>query len=102
MNELTGLQRDTLIVISGLKEPNGVDIQKELQNYHNTDIHRGKLYPLLETLIEKDLVTKRQREGRSNEYRLTDSGERTLKDHLNWQCRCLPNELTGQHNKHTR
>jgi len=52
MYDLTGFQRDLLYVIAGLDEPHGLAIKEELEDYYEKEIHHGRLYPNLDTLVE--------------------------------------------------
>ena len=56
MYDLTGFQRDLLYVITGRDEPHGLAIKDELEEYYEKEIHHGRLYPNLDTLVEKGLV----------------------------------------------
>jgi DNA-binding PadR family transcriptional regulator len=53
MHDLTRFQRDLLYVIAGLDEPHGLAIKDELESYYETEIHHGRLYPNLDTLVDK-------------------------------------------------
>lgn len=85
MHELTGFQRDCLVIIAGLKNPVGLDISAELEKYYGTDINHGRLYPNLNQLVDDGLVEKRKRDERSNIYSLTQGGRSTLQNRLNWE-----------------
>ncbi|PSQ33104.1 PadR family transcriptional regulator [Halobacteriales archaeon SW_12_69_24] len=76
MHDLTGFQRDLLYVITGREEPHGLAIKEELEKYYEKEIHHGRLYPNLDTLVEKGLVEKGQRDRRTNFYTLTRRGRR--------------------------
>ena len=56
MHDLTGFQRDLLYVIAGREDPHGLAIKEELESYYEKEIHHGRLYPNLDTLVEKGLV----------------------------------------------
>ena len=71
MHDLTGFQRDLLYVISGHDEPHGLAIKEDLEAYYEKEIHHGRLYPNLDTLVEKGLIEKGQRDRRTNFYTLT-------------------------------
>ena len=58
MNDLTGFQRDLLYVITGLDDPHGLAIKDELEDYYEKEVHHGRLYPNLDTLVNKGLVEK--------------------------------------------
>ena len=87
MHDLTGFQRDLLYVIAGLAEPHGLAIKEELEGYYETEIHHGRLYPNLDTLVEKGLIEKGTRDRRTNYYVLTGRGSRELDARRNWERR---------------
>lgn len=85
MHDLTGFQRDLLYVIAGLEEPHGLAIKEELEGYYESEVNHGRLYPNLDTLVEKGLVEKGQRDRRTNFYTLTRRGERELDARQDWE-----------------
>jgi DNA-binding PadR family transcriptional regulator len=85
MYDLTGFQRDLLYVIAGLDEPHGLAIKKELEKYYESEVNHGRLYPNLDTLVEKGMVEKGQRDRRTNFYALTSRGERELAARQDWE-----------------
>ncbi|WP_331234278.1 PadR family transcriptional regulator [Natronorarus salvus] len=85
MNDLTAFQRDLLMVIAGLGDPHGLAIKDELEEYYDDEIHHGRLYPNLDALVEKGLVAKGSRDKRTNEYTLTERGERELSARQEWE-----------------
>jgi DNA-binding PadR family transcriptional regulator len=85
MDDLTGFQRDLLYVIAGLGTPHGLAIKDELEAYYEGEIHHGRLYPNLDTLGEKGLVSKGTRDERTNEYTLTRRGRRELDARHDWE-----------------
>ena len=85
MDDLTGFQRDLLIVIAGLDEPNGLEIKSEVEEYYESAINHGRLYPNLDTLVERELVEKTQQDERTNAYRLTDAGWALLEERRDWE-----------------
>ncbi|MGB9963462.1 PadR family transcriptional regulator [Halobacterium hubeiense] len=94
MDDLTGFQRDLLVVTAGLEEPNGLDIKNELERYYESDVNHGRLYPNLDALVEKGLVEKGQRDERTNEYALTPRGDRELRARRKWENRYVE-EVVG-------
>ena len=87
MHDLTGFQRDCLYVIAGLGAPKGLAIKDELDEYYGADVNHGRLYPSLDTLVEKGLVEKGKIDDRTNSYALTDRGERELEARREWEDR---------------
>jgi len=85
MHDLTGFQRDILYVISGLEEPHGLAIKDELEDYYEGEIHHGRLYPNLDTLVEKGLLEKGEIDKRTNSYTLTRRGRRELEARREWE-----------------
>ena len=85
MFDLTGFQRDVLYVIAGNDEPHGLAIKDELEEYYEKEIHHGRLYPNLDTLVEKGLVSKGTIDKRTNYYSLTQRGQREIDSHREWQ-----------------
>ncbi|MCH7659126.1 MAG: PadR family transcriptional regulator [Euryarchaeota archaeon] len=94
MYDLTGFQRDLLYVIAGENEPNGLAIKEMLESYYDTEIHHGRLYPNLDTLVNKGLVEKGERDRRTNFYRLTSRGRREIAARRQWEGQYLP-DLTS-------
>ncbi|QGA83129.1 PadR family transcriptional regulator [Halomicrobium sp. LC1Hm] len=85
MYDLTGFQRDLLYVIAGLDEPHGLAIKDELEKYYESEVNHGRLYPNLDTLVEKGMVEKGQRDRRTNFYALTSRGTRELNARQDWE-----------------
>jgi DNA-binding PadR family transcriptional regulator len=85
MYDLTGFQRDLLYVVAGLETPHGLALKEELEEYYESDIHHGRLYPNLDTLVEKGLVEKGERDQRTNVYTLTGRGRREIEARREWE-----------------
>jgi len=85
MHDLTGFQRDLMYVIAGLDDPHGLAIKEELEKYYEKEIHHGRLYPNLDTLVEKGLVEKSQKDRRTNEYAMTRRGNREIEARTEWE-----------------
>ena len=73
-------QRDCLYVIAGLDAPHGLAVKDELNDYYEKEIHHGRLYPNLDTLVEKG-----QRDQRTNIYTLTRRGHREIEARRDWE-----------------
>ena len=95
MHDLTGFQRDLLYVIAGLDDPHGLAIKEELEEYYQKEIHHGRLYPNLDTLVEKGLVEKGEVDRRTNYYALTRRGRRELNDRREWEDEYLDETMTA-------
>ena len=85
MHDLTGFQRDLLVVITGLNEPHGLAIKEELEDYYEGEVNHGRLYPNLDELVTKGLVEKGEKDRRTNVYHLTQRGERELDARQEWE-----------------
>jgi len=85
MHDLTGFQRDLLYVVAGLDDPHGLAIKEELEDYYESEIHHGRLYPNLDTLVDKGLVDKGELDQRTNYYTLTRRGTRELEARREWE-----------------
>lgn len=92
MHDLTGFQRDLLYVIAGKEDPHGLAIKNELENYYEKEIHHGRLYPNLDTLVEKGLVEKGDIDRRTNYYTVTGRGQRELEARREWENQYLEQE----------
>jgi DNA-binding PadR family transcriptional regulator len=85
MHDLTGFQRDILYAIAGKTEPHGLAIQAELEDYYEKNIQHGLLYPNLDTLAEKGLIEKGERDRRTNYYDLTQQGLCEIEARREWE-----------------
>ncbi len=85
MHDLTGFQRDLLYVIAGADQPSGQSVKDEVEKYYNSEINHGRLYPNLDTLVNKELVEKGQLDRRTNYYAITDAGEQQIQERREWE-----------------
>ena len=85
MYDLTGFQRDLLYVVGGSDDPNGLAIKDDLEDYYDTEIHHGRLYPNLDSLVDKGLIEKSEKDRRTNAYTLTQRGQREIEARRNWE-----------------
>lgn len=97
MYDLTGFQRDLLVVIAGLENPHGLMIKDRIESYYETEINHGRLYPNLDTLVDKGLVEKGSKDKRTNIYSLTNRGWRELEARRKWE-----NQYTAEGSKDQR
>lgn len=82
LTDLTGFQRDLLRSVA-TEVKHGLGIKADLERFYG-EVHHGRLYPNLDTLMDKGLLVKEQVDGRTNEYTITDRGVRDLFAHRNW------------------
>ena len=75
--DLTAFQLHALHVVNQLGPTEGVGIQDALEELYPEAINHGRLYPGLDRLAEKGLITKQTKESdkRRNEYAMTGRGE---------------------------
>lgn len=92
MFELTGFQRDLLYVIAGAERPSGQQI-KEAISEDVGEVNHGRLYPNLDTLVEKGYVTKGQHDRRTNFYQISDAGLEAIQARRQWEDQYTPFEL---------
>ncbi|WP_207592316.1 helix-turn-helix transcriptional regulator [Halomontanus rarus] len=85
MEDLTGFQRDLLYVIAGADQPSGQTVKEEAEKYYDSEINHGRLYPNLDTLVNKELVEKGQLDRRTNYYAITDAGEARIHERREWE-----------------
>lgn len=96
MHELTGFQRDLLFVLSGIGISTGQQLKRELQRKLDQPILSGRIYDNLEVVIEKRYVHKSERDGRTNEYRITGRGQEVIQTRLDWERRQVDSELVAE------
>ena len=87
--QLTGFQRDLLWVIAGSDRPSGQDIKEEMESEFR-EVGHGRLYPNLDTLVDRNLVEKGQLDRRTNYYAITEAGLEALSARRDWEEQYLP------------
>ena len=81
--DLIAFQQNILIVLS--EEPMyGLAIKRQLEDYYESEVNHGRLYPNLDDLVEQGLVEKSELDKRTNQYALTDDGYEAAIDTLGW------------------
>jgi len=85
MDELTGFQRDILYCAAAVDDPYGLKIGREMENYASPDIYHGRLYPNLNTLVNKGLLKKEKKDDRSNLYILTPEAKQLIIERRRWE-----------------
>jgi DNA-binding PadR family transcriptional regulator len=91
MFDLTGFQRDLLYVIAGADRPSGQQIKESISDDVG-EVNHGRLYPNLDTLVEKGLVNKGQHDRRTNFYQISDEGLEAIEQRREWENRFVPFE----------
>lgn len=84
MYDLTAFQRDLLYIASGEKLK-GLAIKEKMQDYYKEEVNHGRLYPNLDTLVEKGLIEKGEQDERTNYYTITERGRREIEAREDWQ-----------------
>ncbi|WP_129113849.1 helix-turn-helix transcriptional regulator [Halegenticoccus tardaugens] len=90
MVELSGFQRDLLVVIVGLDQPSGQDVKEELEQVYDREINHGRLYPKLDTLVQKDYVEKGTLDPLTNSYEITEQGQDAMDEWIEWSQNEMP------------
>jgi DNA-binding PadR family transcriptional regulator len=85
MYDLTGFQRDMIYSIAGIDEPYGLAIKRRMQEYRHEEINHGRLYPNLDTLVEKGFVEKSAKDRRTNLYTLTNKAIEAVDTRRTWE-----------------
>jgi DNA-binding PadR family transcriptional regulator len=85
MYDLSAFQRDLLYIISGEEQLKGLAIKEKMESYYKEEINHGRLYPNLDTLVEKGLVEKGEQDRRTNYYVLTERGQREIEAREEWE-----------------
>jgi PadR family transcriptional regulator PadR len=92
MHDINGFQRDVLYIVAGQDKPHGLAIKDELDEYYEDEIHHGRLYPNLDTLVDMGLLDKGQKDQRTNWYSLTRRGRREIEARRDWEDQYLEAE----------
>jgi PadR family transcriptional regulator, regulatory protein PadR len=85
MDDLTGFQRDLLYVIAGANRPSGQDVKEEIETYYSVNVNHGRLYPNLDTIVNKEFVEKGELDRRTNYYELNDTGSKAIQERREWE-----------------
>ena len=83
---LTAFQRDILWTVQhhgGAKY--GLAIKEALEEEGYGEVNHGRLYPNLDTLVDRGLIEKSELDKRTNEYALTDEATSLLADRQSWE-----------------
>lgn len=72
---LTAFQRDIIRLLYHEGEMIGLELKNKMQDDRDENVNHGRLYPNLNSLVDEGYIEKRDRDGRSNFYSLTDEGK---------------------------
>lgn len=89
LHDLNSFRRDLLAVCARDGPTKGLRLKEALQDAYGIEVHHGRLYPALNDLVEKGLVSKKAVSRRSNHYGVTPRGERELESHTAWTRTCV-------------
>ncbi len=98
---LSAFNRDVLWILANEGEQKGVDIRLTLEEYYDSPVNHGQLYPNLDDLVDADLVDKGEIDGRTNSYALTEAGRRILTQRQAWEAGSPPETEEGESSAHT-
>jgi DNA-binding PadR family transcriptional regulator len=84
MFELTGFQRDLLYIIAGADRPSGQQIKESISEDVG-EVNHGRLYPNLDTLVDRGLVIKGQHDRRTNFYEISEEGKEAIRRRREWE-----------------
>ncbi|MDY7082552.1 MAG: helix-turn-helix transcriptional regulator [Halobacteria archaeon] len=90
MNGLTEFQKNILYILAN-DSAYGLAIKRELEDYYGCEINHGRLYPNLDKLVESEFVRKKSLDDRTNEYELTEKGEKKLAKEIKWKIELYAN-----------
>lgn len=83
-HDLTAFQQNILVILA--EEPQyGLAVKRELEDYYDEEINHGRLYPNLDSLVERGLIEKSELDKRTNQYELTEAGYDLLLGELDWE-----------------
>jgi len=85
MEELSRFQLNALLIINDHGSPYGLKIKNKLEEHYGGEVNHGRLYPNLDDLVEAGYVEKSERDKRTNEYAITDTGKEALRETFQWQ-----------------
>ena len=71
----------------------GLAIKEKLEQRMDEEVNHGRLYPNLDDLVEKGLITKDELDKRTNRYELTPAGRNYIRDELQWEAGCIGRDV---------
>lgn len=91
-DKLNQFQWNVLWTIAGLDyEPHGLAVKEALEEEYDSEVHHGRLYPTLDSLVDDGLLEKGEKDKRTNVYKITDTGTELLHKKQSWIEECAEN-----------
>lgn len=84
LSDLTGFQRDLLVVIGSIGSTHGLGIKTAMDPVYDIDMSSGRIYSNLDQLRQKGLIEKSKVDGRTKSYEITQRGQRELAAYQEW------------------
>ena len=79
--DLHAFERDLLYAVRALERddpPKGLALKRELEDDYGEQVNHSRLYQNLDALVERGLLEKSQKDGRTNEYATTATARAML------------------------
>lgn len=68
----------------GIEQPSGQEIKNELEG-EQAEITHGRLYPNLDTLVDKGYLDKGMLDRRTNFYSPSEKGKQMIRERYEWE-----------------
>lgn len=95
LTDLTSFQIHLLVVTADCEPAKGLKIKDRMETVYGTAMNHGRLYPNLDTLVDRGLMRKERRDRRTNEYTVTSRGRRELRVYADWVNRIVDDMADG-------
>lgn len=92
MHDLTTLQRDVLLVLSGTTNAVARQIKRELSKFYPDGASNGGIYSALEALVDRDFADV-DTSGGPKTYTITKTGLNAISAYAKWWDIQAPSEL---------
>lgn len=97
LTDCTAFERDLLYAVRALEQdtpPNGLTIKQHLEAEYD-EVNHSRLYQNLDGLADKGLLTKGQKDERTNEYATTDLARSMLDARIRQRAHALGLSIEG-------
>lgn len=78
-SSLTIFQQNIMLVLADDGQNYGLGIKRELEDHYGKEVNHGRLYPNIDDLVRDGLISKSQKDRRTNNYSLTPKGRRLVR-----------------------